>query len=947
MPAGIDAVLEYAADLFDETTVATLGARLVRLLARAAAAPDRALGSIDLLDASERDTILRAWNDHSDGASLATLDLQATLPELFAAQAARTPDAVALVFGGRTVSYAGARCRRQSPGASSARAWRRSGDHRRPLRRAHAGDAGRHSWHLESRRRLPAARSDQSAGPSRLHAGRRRRVRPGRRNPPWKISCRRRRAQRSCASIPIGRRSRSIRPLRPPVAARSAAPGLCHLHLGLHRQPEGCDGRAPQRGAAVRDHRALFQLQRRRRLDAVPLRSRSTSRSGKSGARCSTAAASSSCPTRSAARRRNSSSLLSRERVTILNQTPSAFYQLMQADREDGGKPLALRSVVFGGEALDLRRLTRLVRAACRRRAGARQYVRHHRDDGACVLPRARRGDRGRQHRQPDRPRHPRSPRLCARQRPGAGAGRRHRRALRCGRGAVARLSQPRRPDIGALRCRPARYAVRRRGRAHVPHRRLGAVAAADGVLEFLGRADSQVKLRGFRIELGEIEAALLQQDGISQAVVILRDDGAGQRLVGYVVSAAGVTLDPTALRASLSQRLPGYMVPAALVQLPQLPLTPNGKLDRRALPEPELAAGHSHRAPRNPQEAILCELFAEVLRLPRVGVDDNFFELGGHSLLATRLISRIRAVLNVEVAIRSLFEAPSVARAGAEACARKRGACARRWCRSRGLPRFRCPMRSGGCGSWSGWRASAAPMSFRWRCGSRARSTAMRCKQRSAIWSSGTRACAPSSPTSLACRGNRSWRRPRRRPALRDRRARRGGIAAALSAAADRGFDLSCEMPLRAHLFELGDNEHVLLVLLHHIAGDGWSFGPLWRDLSRVLPGPPRRRARGAFAAAGAVRRLHLVAAGGAWRGERCRQRHRAAACVLEDGARRPAGADRAAGRPAAAGGVEPSRRPCAARHPGRPARPACGAGAARLARACSWCCRRRWPAC
>ena len=185
----------------------------------------------------------------------------------------------------------------------------------------------------------------------------------------------------------------------------------------------------------------------------------------------------------------------------------------------------------------------------------------------------------------------------------------------------------------------------------------------ADGVLEFAGRADHQVKLRGFRVEPGEIEAALRGDPCVARAAVVARADGAGgsKQLVAYLVPAEGGSLDVTALRTRLAGLLPDYMVPSAVVVLERLPLTPEGKLDRRALPAPAEPSEAEFRAPRTPQETVLCGLFAEVLGLSKVGIDGNFFELGGHSLLATRLVSRIRAALGVELPVRTLFEAPTV----------------------------------------------------------------------------------------------------------------------------------------------------------------------------------------------------------------------------------------------------------------------------------------------
>ncbi|MFC9297295.1 amino acid adenylation domain-containing protein [Streptomyces sp. NPDC057010] len=356
-----------------------------------------------------------------------------------------------------------------------------------------------------------------------------------------------------------------------------------------------------------------------------------------------------------------------------------------------------------------------------------------------------------------------------------------------------------------------------------------------DGELEYLGRVDHQVKLRGFRIELGEIEAALTSHAAVARAAVLLREDSPGaRRLVAYVVPPTGESVETGLLRKHLAAALPDYMVPAAFVTLDALPLTPNGKLDRAALPAPDHAATGAGRAPRSPQEEILCGLFAEVLRLPSVTVDDNFFERGGHSLLVTKLTSRIRTVLGVELSVRRLFETPTVAALAASLSTadRARGAVVRAETRPERIPLSFAQQRL-----WFLHRLEGPSATYNL-------STALRLTgplDREALGAAlhDVLARHESLRTVFAEDADGAYQvvldpeAARTEPVLAT--TTEADLADRLAEAARHGFDLTREVPLRLSLFEVGEQDHVLLILLHHIAGDGWSTPLLARDLTRA----------------------------------------------------------------------------------------------------------------
>ncbi|MEU1591082.1 amino acid adenylation domain-containing protein [Micromonospora sp. NPDC005710] len=354
----------------------------------------------------------------------------------------------------------------------------------------------------------------------------------------------------------------------------------------------------------------------------------------------------------------------------------------------------------------------------------------------------------------------------------------------------------------------------------------------ADGDLVFAGRADDQVKIRGFRIEPGEIAAVLSAHPGVAQAAVVVREDRPGdKRLVGYLVPVdpeAGEEL-PDLIRGLAAQRLPDYMVPSALVLMDALPLTSNGKLDRRALPAPDLR-GSVGRAPADLREELICAAFAELLGVDRVGVDDDFFALGGQSLLAVRLVSRLRAMLGVEVEIRVLFEAPTPA----GLAARLAGASAARLSLTARPRPARVPLSYAQRRLWFIDQLEPGAtynMPIAVRLTGRVDVPALDGALRDLIGRhEALRTVFPTVDGEpyqhILDLAEMNWE-------LATAAVSAADLPAAVAAAAERPFDLAVEPPVRASLLTVGPYDHVLVLVLHHIAGDGWSRGPLARDLS------------------------------------------------------------------------------------------------------------------
>ncbi|HCW0244118.1 UNVERIFIED_CONTAM: pyoverdine non-ribosomal peptide synthetase PvdD [Pseudomonas aeruginosa] len=524
--------------------------------------------------------------------------------------------------------------------------------------------------------------------------------------------------------------------------------------------------------------------------------------------------------------------LLCREGVTVLNQTPSAFKQLMAVacSADMATQQPALRYVIFGGEALDLQSLRPWFQ-----RFGDRQpqlvnmygitettvhvtYRPVSEADLECGLVSPIGGTI------PDLSWYILDRDLNPVPRGAVGE-------LYIGRAGLAR-GYLRRPGLSATRFVPNPFP----GGAGERLYRTGDLARfqADGNIEYIGRIDHQVKVRGFRIELGEIEAALAGLAGVRDAVVLAHDGVGGTQLVGYVVadSAEDAERLRESLRESLKRHLPDYMVPAHLMLLERMPLTVNGKLDRQALPQPDASLSQqAYRAPGSELEQRIAAIWSEILGVERVGLDDNFFELGGHSLLATRVISRVRQEQQLDASLKALFERP-VLEAFAQGLERTTDAVSTIPLADRQQPLALSFAQERQWFLWQLEPESAAyhiPSALRLR--GRLDVDALQRSFDSLV------ARHETLRTRFRLEGGRSYQQVQPAVSVSIEREPFGeeGLIERIQAIVVQPFDLERGPLLRVNLLQLAEDDHVLVLVQHHIVSDGWSMQVMVEELVQL----------------------------------------------------------------------------------------------------------------
>ncbi|MCX3421910.1 pyoverdine non-ribosomal peptide synthetase PvdD, partial [Pseudomonas aeruginosa] len=527
--------------------------------------------------------------------------------------------------------------------------------------------------------------------------------------------------------------------------------------------------------------------------------------------------------------------LLCREGVTVLNQTPSAFKQLMAVacSADMATQQPALRYVIFGGEALDLQSLRPWFQRFGDRQPqlvnmyGITETTVHvtYRPvseadlEGGLVSPIG--GTI------PDLSWYILDRDLNPVPRGAVGE-------LYIGRAGLAR-GYLRRPGLSATRFVPNPFP----GGAGERLYRTGDLARfqADGNIEYIGRIDHQVKVRGFRIELGEIEAALAGLAGVRDAVVLAHDGVGGTQLVGYVVadSAEDAERLRESLRESLKRHLPDYMVPAHLMLLERMPLTVNGKLDRQALPQPDASLSQqAYRAPGSELEQRIAAIWSEILGVERVGLDDNFFELGGHSLLATRVISRVRQEQQLDASLKALFERP-VLEAFAQGLERTTDAVSTIPLADRQQPLALSFAQERQWFLWQLEPESAAyhiPSALRLR--GRLDVDALQRSFDSLV------ARHETLRTRFRLEGGRSYQQVQPAVSVSIEREQFGeeGLIERIQAIVVQPFDLERGPLLRVNLLQLAEDDHVLVLVQHHIVSDGWSMQVMVEELVQLYAG-------------------------------------------------------------------------------------------------------------